>query len=360
MFDVSKIQANLTGLVGWRQPLNPTYAILDASNVTSSSGEYVTDNPYCKTEYIYDSQDYDGISDADFNNYLRTLHDDSVISVCHSVFSKSDFIDRQILYPYTHNRVNTETLNSGFVAIKIEQGQKKNLAFEITRVLLDFEGAGDIKILLFNTFQSAPIKSQTVTITSNHQEVVLNWKLDNSGDLYKGDYYLGYLTNAVGIGTLKPYKRDYEKSDIMANIKFLDIDTVEFKGQNTEVLQDLNSEESMSQTTGLNPDITVYEDYTDLITQNKSLFARAVNLDLQIKCMEIYMASLRSNLNERKSERKLLMMIQLIEGANASESVVKVTGLRPQLSRAISSIRKEIFKLQDGYYDKRISVITLK
>jgi hypothetical protein len=359
MFNVSKIQADLYGVVGWRQPLNPAYAILDADNLASRSGEYVTNNPYCKVEYLYDNQDYKDLSDAEFNERLKFMQQDSIASVCHQIFNKPDYIDRQVLFPYAQNRVNSETLDSGFVCYKIEVENEKNIAFEIKRVLLDFEGAGDIKIMLFNTSQDTPIEEQTVTISSTHQVQELNWKVDNSGNTYKGDYYIGYLTNTAGIGTLKPFKRDYENSDIKSNITHLCIDEYAFVGHTTETLPDLTTEDSIDECIGLNLDITVYDDFTDLIIQNESLLAHAINLDLQIKCIEMYLASLRHNHNANDSTRTIQLLISQIEGVNSTESVVKVTGLRPQLSRAISQVKKEIDKLRGGYFAGRISVDTL-
>ena len=142
MFDVTKIQANLYGVVGFRQPLNPDYAIIDAANLTSRSGEFVTENPFCKIEFLKDNQDYSRLSDAEFNTKLKEMQEASISSICHKVFQKSDYIDRQVLYPYTQNRVNTEALPSGFICHKLRIDIKKNVAFKISRIFLDFDGAG--------------------------------------------------------------------------------------------------------------------------------------------------------------------------------------------------------------------------
>ncbi len=360
MFDVSKIQANLYGVVGWRQPFNPTFAIVDAANLISRSSEFVTNNPYCKIEYLYDNQDFSGLSDAQFNTVLRQMQEDSIANICHRIFNKTDYIDRQVLFPYAQNRIETETLQAGLVTFKILVATKKNVAFEITRILLDFEGAGDIKIMLFNTSQSAPLFDTTVTITSTHQVVEVNWKVDNSGDTYKGEYYLGYRTNAAAFGTLKPFKRDYENSDILANITHLLIEEMEFIGHATDTLPDLDDEESMDEAIGLNPDITVYDDFTDLITQNEQLLARVIVLDLQIKCIEVYLASLRDNINHSKTQLQIARLIQEVEGVNETTSSVKITGLKPELSRAITAVQKEINKLSKGYQGGRIAVVTMQ
>ena len=359
MFNASKIKTNLYGVVGFRQPFNPTYAILDTDNSTSVSDQWVSENPHCKIEHLYDTQDYSGLSDAEFNVVIKNLQEDAIVSVCSRVFNKPDYIDRQVLYKNAQNKINSETLPDGFVCFKIVVSNKKNIAFKIERILLDFEGTGDIELLLFNTSQSTPINSKVITITSTNQVEVLNWAVDNSGDTYKGEYYLGYLTTYTGIGTLKPFKRDYENSDLMSFISELYIDTFIFSGHSTNTLPDLTTEDGNSQSIGLNPDITVYDDYTDLIIQNKFLFATAVKLAVQVKCIEIYLASLRSNLNERESKMQSARLIELLEGTNNNLSVLKVTGLMPTLLGEVNHVRNEINKLIHGYFGERAMIDTL-
>jgi hypothetical protein len=359
MFNASKIKTNLYGVVGFRQPFNPTYAILDTDNSTSVSDQWVSENPHCKIEHLYDTQDYSGLSDAEFNVVLKNLQEDAIVSVCSRVFNKPDYIDRQVLYKNAQNKINTETLPDGFVCFKIAVSNKKNVAFRIERVLLDFEGTGDIELLLFNTSQSTPINSKVITITSTNQSEVLNWAVDNSGDTYKGEYYLGYLTSYAGIGTLKPFKRDYENSDLMSYVSELYIDKYYFSGHATNTLPNLDNEDGMDQAIGVNPDITVYDDYTDLIIQNKFLFATAVKLAVQVKCIEIYLASLRSNLNERESKMQSARLIELLEGTNNNLSVLKVTGLMPTLLGEVNHVRNEINKLIHGYFGERAMIDTL-
>ena len=327
MFNANKIKLDLYGVVGCRQPFNPDYAIIDADNQVSTSNLFVTDNPNCKIEYLKDSQDYDSISDADFNTKLKRMQENSIVKVGNAIFDNSSYIDRQVLYKNPQNRVETEDLTSGFVSHKIDVSSQKNVAFEITRVLLNFEGAGDIKLMLFDSNQDAPINEKVITISSTNQVEVLNWVVDNSGDTYKGEYYLGYLTNYVDIGTLKPFKREYNDSNIESDICHLDIRKVQFKGHSTETLPDLSSDEGLSEATGLNPDITVYNDYTDLMIQNKRLLATAINYAFQIEFIQVYIATLRINTNSRNAQAQAARLVQSIEGVRETDSNVKVTGL---------------------------------
>ena len=355
MFIVDKISSELYGLVGMRQPFNLNYAILDTDNQISRSGYYVTDNSYVKMEYIKDSMDANDITDSDFNLYLKQVQQSSIVNVCQRVFNRFDFLDRNLLYKNAQNKVNQAVLQDGFVGYEIKVSSNRNIAFEIKRVLLDFDTVGDFKLLLFNTSQSTPIKEQAITITSPTQEVVLNWKVDNSGNTYKGEYYLGYIKTAT---TPIPYERDYENADLMSPISHLSIDKYQVKGWNTETLFNLNNLDGLSENIGINPDITVYEDYTDLIINNEILFARAIQLDMTIAFLREYSNSLRSNGNERKAQEMTLRILAEIEGQTGTD-VLTITGLRPQFLSEISEIAVEINKLKTGYFNNSIRVNTL-
>lgn len=349
MFNKSILEADLYGIVGLRQPYNPDYQIIDAANLGSTSGYYVTDNPYVKVEYLKQNQDFVSISDSDFNEKIKHIQHSSISSVANAVFNDADYIDRQVLFINAQNRVNTESLSKGFVAHKIEVTCEKNIAFEITRVLLDFKGSGTIKLMLFNTSSDLPIESKDIVINSTHQNEVLNWRVDNAGDNYKGDYYFGYITDTVAMNDLNPFKRDYDRSNIESEITHLNIDRVFFDNHGTEILPDLSVETSLDENIGLNPDITVFDDFTDMVINNKMLFGYAVYLDMCIKIISTYASSMRSNRDKRNSESQMIRMIQEIEGQN-TDGAVKVTGLRPQLIGELKRLTSEIDKLKHGYF----------
>lgn len=358
MFNKVKI-ASLYGVVGLRQPYNPTYQVLDADNQISRSGYYATENKFVKIEYLKENQDYAEISDADFNEELKHIQESAISSVCNDVFNESDYIDRQVLYPHAQNRVNVETMKNGLICYKLQVSIEKNVAFEINRVMLDFQGTGTFKLMLFNTSQTEPIESKDITITTTHQVEELNWVVDNSDNTYKGDYYLGYLTGDDFItGDLTPFKRDYERSDIMSNITHLNVTKRLFTGHSTETIPDLTTEQSTDVCLGINPDITVFDDYTDLILRNEKLFSYAILLDFQVKLISTYLTSLRSNKDQRNSNAQATQMMLELEG-QSGDGVVKITGLKPLLRGEISRIKKEIDKLKRGYFGGEIEVITM-
>lgn len=348
MVNIDKIQTSLLKIVGFQQPYNPKYAIVDVDNLASESGYFVTDNPYAKIEFVKDNQDYVGISNLQFNEFLVGLKKSAISNVVNQVFSEYDFIDRSVLYRNANNKVDLETLPNGFVGYKIEISNAKNIAFKINRVVLDFSGTGDIDLMIWNTASKTPIFTKTITIASDHQEEILEWTFDQ-----KGDYYIGYNTTGL---TVVPFKREWKPSCF----KYLGIDKVKVLGHNTTALFDLDNVEGMAEDCGLNLDITLFDDYTDFILNNKSLFARAIQLQCTISCIQIYMASLRSNSNQSHANQVYEKIMIELEGTRA-DNVIYIKGIKNQLLSEISSVRAEIQKLKIGINKtKQILVSTLE
>lgn len=346
MLNINKVKDSWVGLVGFKQPYNPAYAVLDVENTESESGYYVTENTFVKIEYIKDNQDYYKITNEQFNELLREIKRTGISNVCNRVFNEYDFLDRSVLFKYPTNKVNTEVLPLGFVGYKIEVGKEKNISFKINKVFLDFEGTGDLILRLYNTNTKSFLHEQLVTITSDHQTQVLDWVLDNSEEVYKGDFYIGYTTQGL---TVQPYKRDFSLSNTMSSFKYLNIKGVSVENHNTSQLFDIDKVDSVTFCNGLNLDITVYDDYTDFCLNNKMLFARAVQLDCIIQCVQIYMASLRSNANQSNSNQLYEKIMIDLEGTS-SGSLVKVNGLRNQLVGEITTLKDEIKKLKVGLF----------
>lgn len=360
MLNPTVIETKLAGLVGFRQPYNPAYAVIDAANLLSTSGYFITDNPYVKIETIKDCQDYQAISDADFNKYLRDKIKASTVAVGNAVFNQTDLIDRQILYTNATNKIATDDLPSGFVCYMLRASCEKDVAFTISRIFLEFQGTGDIILKLYNSANmTAALQTKTISVTGPFMEVDLGWTCDNStaGKGYKGDYFLGFFSQGV---TLKPYKRSYESSVVMSTVKEMYIEALNIADFNTTAdACDLTKKGAKIDYIGINPDITVYSDYTDLMVQNQKLFARAIMLDVQISLLTEIAASIRSNRVERLGTQYLAQVIAQIEGED-SPGAVKVTGLKKQFFGSLKNIRSEIVKLQDGYQPQRqIMVETL-
>lgn len=355
MFNPTKIK-ELHGIVGLEQPFDPEYAILDADNLVSRSGylSNLSSNPYAKIRFIKNAQDYAEISDMDFNKLIKGIQQASILEACNSIFNKPDFRERNLVYQYPLNKVNTTSLQAGFVCDKIKVTKDNNIGFNISRVILDFKGTGDITLQLYSSQQQDPLFSQLITITGTSQEEALNWEVNNDGVNYKAEYYLGYISNA----SLTPFKRDYERSSIVSCFTDLDITQVQFKGHVTNVIPNLTTDDGLSDYNGINADISVYDDYTDLILREEKLLAKVIDLQFQINLMRIYLGSVRSNGDQRKSNDLYVQIMTFIEGTG-KDVVPKVVGIKSKLLSEITSIRKHIIKGKTGLFGGALMQTTI-
>lgn len=352
MLNRTKVVDNLFGIVGVEQPLNPDFPILDAENLLSLSGYIANQIPLAKLEYLLDTQDYKDIDTPQFNTLVSNIQKQSITAVMNSVFNKPDFRERQMLYKNAQNKVEVETLPNGFIGYRIQVTKENNVAISIPRVFLDFQGAGDIELILWDSDKLEAIETQLVTISSDHHVQELNWTLDNTEGTFKSEYWLGYNTTGLSI---QPYKRDYNNSSIKTCFKDLTIEDRQVAGHTGTVLFDLTKTSGSSLSTGLNFDFSMYDDYTDWIIANKIQFARAIYLDFAIKIMSNYMGSLRSNRNERKSSDLVNRVFVAINGDVENNK----GGLKNSLLGELSRLRKEVDKLRKGQFGGPIKVHTL-
>jgi hypothetical protein len=184
----------------------------------------------------------------------------------------------------------------------------------------------------------------------------LNWVVDNSGETYKGEYYLGYNTDGL---TVTPFARDYENSNIESNYTYLWTESIKIPNHNTNTLWDLTLKEGFSDFNGVNPDITVYEDYTDLAINNEHLFGHAIYLDCVIRCLNSFIYSDRTNRDEIVSDSVVRRMLVEISGQSAGDGAVEIIGLQSRLSNELQQIANEFEKLKMGYFGDSLQVITL-
>jgi hypothetical protein len=356
MFNVPKTQAALNGLVGFKQPANPDYAFLDAENQVSRSGRFVTDNSLCKLEHIKDNYDYKDATNEQLNAFLQAKQKKAIVSVCDRVFNRPDFIDRQMLYQFANNKQDVETLPDGFVGYEIEVALDKNWAYEITRAIFEFQGAGDVELLIWNSNKKEPLFKKTITISEGLHEEPLNWRLDNTNIVYKGKYYFGYITNGL---TVSPYKRDYENANVMSTITGMGWRQIEVIGHSAnDTLFDLNNIDGSDISIGVNPDITVFKDATDTIIQNQPIFAKAIEMQLTIDLLQMIVGSLRFNLNSQNSKELLTKITVELEGLDPEEGIKK-TGLKRQLLGEVNHLRAELDRIRQGYFAHGLLLNTL-
>jgi len=290
-----KIQSSLYGGVGFRQSPILKYAIVDALNLASDSGLFFQDGSGLVTiQNIKETQQAIDISDVDFNTYLKQLQESCIIEVCRKVTKgQSDFIQDKNVYPYQKSFKNTIDNNGSFVGFMIDPTKNLNILSKVSFIELCFNEAVTFDIHLFNSNKpNAPIKTKSITAIANESVVVdLGWFISDELEYKGGGFYLGYFQD--DLGTAKAIKKDYELADWQVSTRCLYIRPMVLSHTGTVI--DIESIVDKSDSFGLNLILSTYNDYTELIIRNKSLFWDSIQLQMAEKILNLIKSSIRSN-----------------------------------------------------------------
>ena len=366
MFNVIKIQEKLKNLIGVRRPLDVDYTLLSNDFYDSFSGLYVDDVELFDFKLFVDNLPIEGKDPTTVNRAWSELISSSIANVVNQVFLKPDYIDRQVLFTkaFESNRFGDILNPNTYYGYEIEVSSKKDVAFNVSRVIVEAVGTGDFTIGLYASGVNVPLMTKVVTFPSHNLpfEVELNWMVDNSivstfpllydVTSYKGKYFLGIIASDTNVIT--PLSRDYENGNIMSNVSELNISSV----TNKSVPTIFSDSESNSDHNGLNFDITVLYDYTDLVLNNKQLFAKSIQINTAISVLTMALKSIRSNRNQRVSA-ELYAQILLILNGNKQWNQQRVYGLKEQLVGEIAKIQQEVFKVETGYFGGDIMMDTV-
>lgn len=335
MVRIEQIQESLKGLVGWKQPINPDFAIVDAENQNTLSGQYFQSISNLVTiENIKACQNYVGISDIQFNELLRGAVDGAVLKLMNSVFGDKDLIENKLLYNYTYDFTKPISNDVAFVGYEIDVVRQKDITNVINSISLTFNGVQDVKLLLFNSNNKQPVSEVTISTLENDQvSINTTWNMPFKG----GKYYLGYLTSGLIHEALD---RDYENSNIITCFNCSYFNPISVKGHDSEVLFDVNDITNESKTWGINLDVSSYKDYTTIVEANKDKFVYALQLQVANDMLDLMAHSVRSNRVELINYNSVLAELN---GTLNNPNYPNVIGIVSKLTEEVKRL-KEVFK----------------
>jgi len=340
---------SLLGLVGFHQPTLAGYDILDAQNSASSSGLWVDEiSGLLTVKNIKATQEDPVISDADFNTYLRNRMKSSFRLLLNSICSDRDLVENHVLYPYENDWTHPLANATDFVGFEIDAAKTKKLSYVLNKIMLEFDGVGDVEILLFHSSQNAVQQSQIITTVANsakHQS--LNWDMPLFDGVTGGKWYIGYLRSGL---TIHACNREFHSASYgnVYNLRYhdinrdrdfttMDIRPVQIRGWDSKTLFDVNNVEYVSQTWGLNFDISVYKDFTSYVVENKQRFARPLQLQIAADLLTSIATSTRSNQDERMTKAEALFELN---GNRNNPEIPQSVGILKQLDDEIKKLKK--------------------
>lgn len=340
MINKNEIRTELFGVVGFRQPYDPTYDILEAELLESSSGNVFEQfTGYVTVQNIKETQDYKDITDENFNLWLTDFEKDSISKGIGKCFTGDDLIENALLYDSGPRKSSDELLdNDGdFVGYEITVSKRKDIAVFVNKLIAEFEGTGDVKLLLFNDNFVEPLETQTITIADKSStEAVVDWMLPYANSVQGGTYYIGYLTDSLSV---QAYNRNYDGSNDQHCYNAMHIQAIKVTGWNSETLFDIADIEYVSETFGLNFDISSYEDYTSIAVNNKNLFTDVIGYQFAADSLGLMYTSTRKNGVERLQKGNILLELN---GNYTDAELPMIEGVNSKLTKAIDSVKKQL------------------
>lgn len=333
-----KIQASLFGGVGFRNSTITGYDIVSVENQASASGLYFQDSSeLVSVKNIKDCQENPSATTTQINTLLGTMQKSVISDVCAKVIAgKSDFIESVNLYPFSKSFERTIEHKDKFVGFEIEP-VREGIICKIPWVELAFDSAVTFTIYLYNSnLPKSPIQSKEVTTTAGESKIVaLDWYLSDDTTYKGGKFYLGYFDG--DLGEAKAFKNDYNLAGFSVNAPYFNINQVSLDYDTTTI--QLESVISESYNFGMNVGIDIYNDYTELVVRNKSLFWRAIQYQMHEKVLNLIKYSTRTNATELKSKDNISKIDFELYG-NKEFGIVGVLG---KLNKEIETLRKSLF-----------------
>lgn len=350
MVNTTSIQQAFAGLVGWRQPLDPAYAIVDADNLLSSSGQYFQDiSALVKVETLRNCVNYNDLTDEEFNDILRNIYTSAINKIMNALFYDNDLISNNLLFDYECDWTHKLTPSTAFVGYEIDVADSNKMTTIINNVKLSFDGVDDVKLLLFHSSKKNPIKTINISTVENDEvESVINWELSHANNKSGGKYYLGYLTSYL---TASAYDRLFESANIQNCFNLCRFTSMIVPEWDSETLFDVNNKEYASFTWGLNFDISEYHDFTSLVLSNKNRFVNILMLQVAAEVIDLIIHSDRINGVEANATSKALWELN---GSYFNPEMPKVVGIIPKLKAELAELKSTLFKKQ------KIQIDTIK
>ena len=386
MYNVSSLKSGLLGLVGWRQNYDPAGVQLSALT-TSTSGLYFNDeHPLLNIENLlsiapefsklasipaWDSgtayivgdlvslsgtnyratagstnqtppgTDYWEVYDP-FTLWLKEKTQAGIIRAVDAWLARKflvntgrNLLERKQLLEVAGNLNDKDTNDSRVAGLEITPIRSRNITAEIEAVGLQFDTTQTITVYLFSASQPAPLQSQAVTYSTAGalQWETVNWTLNGAGSYYlvvnqddiTGQSINGVVEHANACGGIEQLPKG----------KFFRASAFDVAGGVSSLWNLDNMSYTRSTNYGLNVRLNVQCDFTNLILEQKSLFATAIAKQVAIDLLREIAFNATSRVNRHEANVDTRTLLYEIDG----DSQGRPGGMRKQLEEAIDAIQ---------------------
>ncbi len=345
MYDIASIKINLSGVVGWRQPLETEFAIIDAANRISLSNLFFQDfHSLVKIENLRSTVP-ESLSDIEFNTFILNMQKAVIAKVVQGVFQKKkpqtkSLLEKLRLFDQANVMDDPITNAGSWVGYEINLNKNNNLKVVIDAMVSEIDGIkAGLTIFLFHSAQKTAIKTFSLDTIANDSkwDDLTAWNLDYLAYI-GGTYYIGYKQDDLGI--VQALNRGWDLSDQPNSPKNFTVRPVRIENYTGIELFDIDDVEIASETHGLNFEFTATIDLTNLISDQKQLFANLIGMQMAADVLEKIYNSTRNN--AIKKETRDMALFEL-KGSDMNRKI----GLLYKLEKAIEETEFDFSALDD-------------
>jgi len=154
-----------------------------------------------------------------------------------------------------------------------------------------------------------------------------------------GKYYIGYYQ--ADLGSIKAINRNWNNAALMADSSMLGLLPIKATPNGIKLF-DLDNVSYVSETYGLNFDISVYRNFTATIVENKHLFDNVIGYGMAVEVLKLIINSSRSNRAERIAKSAVTAFAELY-GIPPHEDMPETIGVEKRLEKEIKKVQDIIF-----------------
>lgn len=302
-------------MVGWRQPLQSGLPVIDAANLTSASSLIFQGAHSLVTIENLKNAFPEHSTDADFNTQLLNLQKDAIAKVVQNVFQKKKPDTKSLLEKlrlFDHANVKDdfiENVTNRWVGYEIDLTKNNNIKVVIDSLGSEFDGVkAGVTIFLFHSSQKDAVTTFDLdTIESDSKFDDLSGFVMDYLTFVGGTYYIGYKQD--DLGSVRALDRGFDTSEKANKPKHFDIQPIRVDNYTGIELFDIDDIEISSETHGLNFEFTTTVDITNLISDQKFVFANLISLQMAADVIQVIINSSRTN--AIKQEMRQMAILEL-------------------------------------------------
>lgn len=337
--------AALFGLVGFRQPTQADFAMtISVDNKKATSGTYFDWGHAAVTAVnILNVVNADpAIDNTNYNALLTDLQNQAIDGVLSGIFNDTDLIEQAMLITnYGLLPVVIEN-ESRFVGFQITVPAASDISVVLNSISAYFTEDVTFNVYVFNQLQKAPVATIEVQAIADSEvvivptaDVILNATTSTNKSRI---FYVGYFQDDLGSAQAYNLQGSYPRAKCFS-VTSISAATVTGGDPNfVRFTPWLNY-----QGYGLNLQLTSSRDYTEKIKQQRTLFTKAIALQMAATVIEGMIHSVRSNQLERMNKESLAKLYTDLNLDMATPELPYTSGLKNKLRQELVRLKKTFF-----------------